>query len=332
MKSCDNLVSHPDKNYNKCDKGVSFMIGIGKASGKLILSGEHAVVYNRPAIALPFLGASITTRISSSELRFLDCIIYQGPLEKAPPVLNSLIELIQATLNKINQKDAMFSIHIDSDIPIGAGLGSSASVAASCVRALYHYFGEKLDDEVLNELVFVAERINHLNPSGLDSTTIIQEKTIRFQKDRGIVVLEANLDAYFVIADTGLNGDTKEVVSAVRTRLDHHPQEVDQIMDAIALITEEMGDALRTNHVKRVGELMDQNQSRLQELGVSHERLDYLIKTAKQNGALGAKLTGSGQGGCILALSSERKIAEKIADELIKSGAKQTWIMNLKEE
>ena len=304
-----------------------------KANGKIILIGEHSVVYGEPAIALPFLAAKIKVSIMASDFDIiLDSDQYQGSLDKAPSQLKGLTLLINKVLTTLNKEDSNLYIKIESNIPSERGMGSSAAVAAATVKAIYRYFKKDLQIDVLSDFVDFLEKIVHGNPSGIDRAIVINKKPIYYTKDEPIKLFDIDLNAYLVVADTGKKGKTKIAVSKVKDFINNNPKRGEKIIKDLGAMTREAKNSIKDNDATNLGRLMNQSQKLLNELGVSNARIDNLVKVSIDSGALGSKLTGGGLGGCIISLCTSKDQAEIIEAALLKNGAYNTWIMKMSKE
>lgn len=301
-----------------------------RAMGKIILVGEHSVVYFKPAIAIPFSGVSIEAVISENDEMILDTLNYQGLLSLAPTSLQGPKDLVEKIINDLNIEEN-FAIKINSNIPQERGMGSSAAVAAALVRAIYKYFEKDLSDAKLLDYVNFSETIVHGNPSGIDSAIVVYEKPLYFIKGEEIVTYEFSLDAYLLVADTGELGNTKFAVSKVREYIEENSERGNYILSELENLVNDTKLALSNNDVSNVANNMNQAQIYLSELGVSNQSIEKLIKIALDNNALAAKLTGGGLGGCIICLVKNYEDALKIQSELSANGAKGTWLMNMKD-
>lgn len=307
-------------------------LGLGVASGKIILIGEHSVVYGKPAIALPFNQAQITSKIYKTDAAItINCIYFNGLLDEAPDELYGIKQLVNIVLIYLKQPFKNIHIQIESNLPSQRGLGSSAAVSIAVVRSLFDAFNVQLSQERLNHFVDIAEQIHHLNPSGLDSTTIASGKAVFYQKDIGKSVIELRMDAVIVVADTGIKGLTKEAVTEVKKLWKENPTVVNPIMDRLEELTHEAKIYLENNEVIRLGLAMTEAHQLLRSINVSDEKLEHLVDVAMTNGALGAKLTGGGKGGCMIALAKNTTDAILISDALKQQGADNTWFYDLKE-
>lgn len=307
-------------------------IGIGNAPGKIILMGEHSVVYGKQSIALPFysVGVKCTVLSKKGPLK-LDSSCFNGNLDLSSNEVKGLKTLIEKTLEYLKKEKKNLAITIESTIPPQRGLGSSAAVSVAVVRALFDYFKVDLNKETLNKLVFVAESIHHNNPSGLDANTIISERLLLFSKEEGIKFIASKINAFLVVADTGLFGNTKESVSQVKKLMDENKDHANALIDELGDATNKSLITLKNNDVKTLGKHMSKAHFLLRELGISNETLDLYVDISMKNGAYGAKLTGGGNGGCMIAITDSIVDAKNISNALINEGAAHAWIYHLNE-
>jgi mevalonate kinase len=293
------------------------------APGKVILFGEHAVVYGRPAIAVPVKGVRAWAKVEDSPgqtlIRALD-IGKEFSLSEAPPD-DPLRLAVELTLNFLELPRATgFTITITSEIPIARGLGSGAAVSTAIVRALASYFGRELAPDEVSAIVYEVEKIYHGTPSGIDNTVIAYESPVFFIKNQKPVLFKAQKPFNIIIGDTGISSSTKEVVLWVRKRWEENKPWHEKLFDRIGEIVLSGRKAAEEGDLKRMGELMDENHRLLVELGVSCPELDRLVEAAKRAGALGAKLSGAGWGGNIIALVEEESIVQ-VSEALKEAGA-----------
>jgi len=207
------------------------------------------------------------------------------------------------------------NIEIDSMIPLAAGLGSSASVAVSTIAALSKLLGLKASREEIRELAFIPERLVHGKPSGIDQTTATYGGVVAFSRDKGFDTINAKRDIPIVIGNTGVSRSTAELVAKVRALSMERPDEFNQAAARASEISVQARDAIEKGELTRLGELMNANHELLKWLGISNNKLEELISSARVTGALGAKLTGAGGGGCMIALvepTGENRVAEAI--------------------
>ena len=288
-------------------------IGIGKSHSKIILMGEHAVVYGYPAIALPLKNIEVTCYIEAAKdrLRF--------------DATDPLVTAIFAALRYLDIKDQPISYRIESMVPERRGMGSSAAVAIAAIRAVFDYFERDLPAQVLEMLANQAEIIAHTNPSGLDAKTCLSDHAIKFIRNIGFSPIEMGLGAHLVIADTGVHGHTREAVRAVEALEEKALIPMHRLGDLV----ETAEQAIKEKDVLSLGQAMSQAHDNLRKLGVSSPEADKLVSSAIASGALGAKMSGGGLGGCIIALVADHKNAQTLAQQLEKEGAVNTWIESL---
>lgn len=305
-------------------------IGVGRAVGKVILMGEHAVVYGEPALSIPFLAARTEVIISESlgEVE-IDCHFYRGLLKDSKEELLGIRSIIEKLVKDLNKELRNFKIEINTSIPVERGMGSSAAVGVAVTRALYDYFDEELSEEALIEYTDISEKIIHGNPSGLDAATIIGEKSLYYIKGEEFLPFNFKLDAYLVVADSGQIGNTREAVAGVKDLLDRDYDRTKEIIEKLGSLSKDSKGYLEENNPLELGRAMREAQRLLNSLGVSNDNLELLVESAMEKGALGAKLTGGGKGGSMIALASNISDAEVISKELISKGARETWISNL---
>lgn len=307
-------------------------LSTSNAHSKIILAGEHAVVYGKPAIAIPFpLKVSSTIERSRGNIIF-ESDIYTGFLDDMPLQLKGISNCIKQILNYLNKPISDLRIRIISSIPIGRGLGSSAAISISIVRSLFSFFGQKLTQKQLFSFVQVAENYAHGNSSGLDIMAELSEYPIWFEKRIGITYIKNQKPLYVVVADTGNSANTRVAVENVRKRYNDNPEKVQRILNKIEQITIDIKKALLKGDTDLVGRLLTYNHNELVNIGVSDKFLNKLVEKSLKAGALGAKLTGGGLGGCMIALAKDIEQAKIISNRLIKSGAYQSWYFSTNED
>jgi len=305
------------------------------APGKVILVGEHAVVYARPAIAVP------VTQVQAKASVFADlhappgevwieapAIGLKARLTQMPPS-NAIVRLFDALAAElVIPRFPALRLKITSTIPIAAGLGSGAAVSVACLRALSAFVGHPLSTDRISALTFEQEKIFHGTPSGIDNTVISYAQPIYFVRDQPFELLRVALPFTLVIADTGIKSSTASAVSGVRQRWQQHTATFEDLFDQIAEIARRTRICLENGVIQDVGPLLDENHHLLQILGVSCPELDRLAAAARQAGAWGAKLCGGGLGGNLIALVDPPQ-AENVAAALRSAGAVRTWITQI---
>lgn len=305
--------------------------GIGTSHAKIILMGEHSVVYGQPAIALPLPNVKLTVTIDqqTDKQQLINSRYFNGPLADLPENMRGIQKLITALVTKFNGHDDGWQLTIASELPAERGMGSSAATAIAIVRAFFDYYEKDLDRDELLELADIEEEVTHRSPSGLDAATTSSDKLLYYIKGQEGQPIEMNLSATMVIADTGVKGATKEAIANVQQLLADNPAAAKEHINHLGALVEETKSFLKDNEVNKLGTALNAAQVDLAALNVSDDSLDKLIKVANQNGARGAKLTGGGRGGCMFAIMQTALGARRLASVLKENGAKQTWIQPL---
>lgn len=301
------------------------------APGKIILLGEHAVVYDQPAVAVPVSQVQATAWITSAPDAAPESIFINAPQVQISSPINELAPdqplaaAVWLALSRLHiTQPPAFTLTLQSDIPIAAGLGSGAATSVAIIRALSRFFNQSLPEEEVSALAFEVEKIHHGHPSGIDNTVITWEKPVFYQKNLPVELIDIPAPLTFVIANTGISAPTAKIVMDVRRRYSEAPVMFEQIFSSIGEISRQGVQAIRRGNLEELGSLMNANQDRLEEIGVSSPELDHLIASARQAGAWGAKLSGAGKGGNMIALVRAED-ASKISDSLREAGAVQTF-------
>lgn len=297
------------------------------APGKIILFGEHAVVYGRPAIAIPVTQVHATVSITPFPEGDKGQIYIEAPDVDYSSWLHEarkhhpLRHVITLSIDAMKQREfPALRLRIESSIPIAAGLGSSAAISVAIVRALGEYFDQPLSAKQQSDIAFFAEKIQHGSASGIDNTVVAFERPVFFIQGELPKPFRPGAALNLLIADTGVASKTSQTVGEVKVKREAEKAYVETIFDQIAELTEFAKRAIISGQIMVVGPLMNQNHVLLQALGVSSPELDLLVQTAREAGAFGSKLSGAGQGGNMIALVQEDKLGT-ISEALTKSGA-----------
>lgn len=294
---------------------------IGQSNAKAILLGEHSVVYGYPAIAIPLTSLQLTVTISPSETTdepYLITDSYQGLFSEAPQEFSGIHFLVHTFL-----KNQPCYLTYTSSIPQGRGLGSSAASSYATLRALNRYCHLQLTLEQMTQYGNQAEDITHGKASGLDLATIMREQPIYFDEHHHFHPLLQHIGAWLVIADSGTYGHTKEAVLSVHDQILHDGKQKE--CDCLGSLARYGKEAWDHHNIPELGKLFNQAHQILTDFHLSTPVLETLIHAAQESGALGAKLSGSGLGGIIIALADTAEKAQHIYHALQPLAA-HVWI------
>jgi mevalonate kinase len=320
------------------------------APGKIILCGEHAVVYGRPAIALPLADVrayvAVRQAVAGSGIA-IDAPDLQRRWTLADAPEHPLSELVASVFDGLAVAATPdLQIQITSAIPIASGMGSGAAIATALVRALAAQLGRKLPAAEVSALVYASERRFHGTPSGIDNSVIAYEQPIWFKRrttnderrttrvgevsssfvlhpspippiNADIEPLDIAAPFTLLIGDTGLRSPTHLPVGEVRRRWQAEPARYEALFDAVATLVVQARAALLRGDLAALGALLNENHALLTQIGVSSNELDRLVAAARAGGALGAKLSGAGWGGVMIALvgsTARRHVAQALRD------------------
>ena len=278
------------------------------AYGKIILLGEHAVVYGRPAIALPIpLAVEAAVRKEGDGINVL--IPRWGIEQKVRPSAPGFAGIIATLMSQIGLASENMTIEVFPHIPRAMGLGGSSALAVAILRAADEAYGLQLSDGRINELAFECEKTAHGTPSGIDNTVATYGAPLLYQRQQD----EAQQQARFtnitlgqpleiVIGVTGKESLTADTVARVRASWQQYPDRYESLFDQIGQLTSVGQSALQEGRLDELGELMNLCHGYLNALQLSTPELEELIHIARRHGAIGAKLTGGGGGGSMIAL------------------------------
>lgn len=295
------------------------------APAKVILIGEHSVVYGRPAIAIPLAQVRATATVLPGERGSGVWLLapdlgrsYRARLDArgdalAVTVFNTLAWLDQPP-------DLDLGITVRSAIPLARGMGSGAAIATAIVRALAAHFGVEAAPAQVSDLVYRTEVLYHGTPSGIDNTVVAYERPVWFVRETGPQPLTVGGRLDFLIADTGIASPTKIAVSDVRRAWQADPPTFEALFDTLGDLVTQAREAIAAGDAPGLGRLMNAAQAGLARLGVSSPELDALAQAAVDAGALGAKLSGGGRGGIALALAQPED-SERVRKALVKARA-----------
>lgn len=314
---------------------ISTTVGHGQGHGKVILLGEHSVVYGRPAISAG-LGRGAAARAQRGQPGAADTLSVEpwgvsvdAAHSESDPERELLrrgfaviCEALDARWRGLGRSLPRPSVQVLArmEIPGGAGLGGSAALSVAVVRAIDAAFDTPQDAEALVAASLAWERVFHGNPSGVDSAMAVHGGLARYVRGQPLTHVRGKKALALVVGNSGEHGSTKATVASVARQHARDPIKAEQIFDAIASLVNNAQSALEAGEYARLGQLMDLNQQLLNSLLLSTTKLEQMCQIARGAGALGAKLTGGGGGGCMIALAEDVTGSERIARALSDAG------------
>jgi mevalonate kinase len=300
---------------------------LASAPAKIILFGEHSVVYGKPAIAAAidlrtYVWAGFNDRgaikIEAKDIRVPgltvsfseDEIYFESDYGKAAEVLSYVRQAIELVREEADANGKGVIVSITSQIPVGAGLGSSAAVAVATIGAVSKLLGLELTNGEIGKLGHKVELLVQGASSGIDPTVSAIGRFIHYEK--GDFEHLPFMELPIVVGYTGSSGSTKELVAMVRRTYEEMPEVIEPVLVAMGKIVEKARDVITSDldeelRFSRLGRLMNLNHGLLDALGVSTKKLSELVYAARVAGAIGAKITGAGGGGCMYALAPENQ-------------------------
>ena len=300
-------------------------MGKGEGFGKVILFNEHFVVYGLPAIASA-IGARTTAIVqrgpgSGVELKDerLETPGYKA--EKFDQQKESLDIMLK--FMKIDTEHNHYTITLGGDLLAASGIGASAASCAAIARAFSNELNLNYTDERVNKVAYEGEKGYHGNPSGIDNTAATYGGLIWYRREGSSQLMERmrlRQPVEVVMGNTGKVADTKLVVGGVKERKEKEPEKYDRLFKSADALVRDARKQLDAFDLKNVGALMNENHTLLQEIGVSSPELDELVDLARDNGAFGAKLTGTGRGGYMVALTPGHELQDRVAQEIGRKG------------
>ncbi|SHN26346.1 mevalonate kinase [Actinacidiphila paucisporea] len=332
-------------------------LGVGRAHGKAILLGEHAVVYGAPALAIPVPQLTVTanaTRVlcpGDGADRVSFAMTGPGSASATTLATDGLRRLVADFKDMTGVSGRMcVDVLIDCTIPQGRGLGSSAACARAAVLAFAELFDRRLDAKAVFDLVQASENDAHGRASGIDALATGSASPILFRSGTARelpIAMPGNggrhspersdghtaasrtfgFDGVFVIADSGVSGCTKDAVDLLRRQFERNPEAQTEFVGRVSRLTNAATLDLVRGRPGDFGTRLTENHRLLREVGLSTDRIDALVDTALAAGSLGAKISGGGLGGCMIALAGEPRTAEAVVRRLHAAGAVRTWVV-----
>ncbi|MBR8641427.1 mevalonate kinase [Streptomyces tuirus] len=297
--------------------------------------GEHAVVYGAPALALPVPQLTVTATAGWSpgspddpgDASFTTTGSASKPMvSQASDGLRRLTAEFRKTMGV--PAGAHLDVIIDCAIPPGRGLGSSAACARAVVFALADLFGREVAPSTAFDLVQTAETVAHGRASGVDAMAVGASAPLLFQAGEARH-LPIACDGLFIVADSGTTGRTKEAVELLREDFEHRPEARERFVRRASELAGEATRALAGGRAETLGAGLTEYHELLRAAGLSTDRIDALVEAARTAGALGAKITGGGLGGCVIALTRAGQ-AEEVTRRLHDAGAVRSWAVPLR--
>ena len=300
-------------------------MGKGSGFGKVILFGEHFVVHGLPGIV-----SAIDSATDAEVRKTGESLVIRDERKAAKGYAEEKrlqqIESIERMLKTMGLSPKLpLNIWIGGSLPGFSGLGASAASSVAIARAIAEEFSLNLANEKINQIAYEAEKAYAGNPSGIDNTAATYGGLMWFKKNMTggldkVERLSVSKPVEIVIGSTGKVANTKAMVAGVAERKKKNPEKYDSIFKLAENLAHDGRNALESYDLRKVGELMNENHSLLQEIEVSSRELDLLVDIARKNGAFGAKLTGGGGGGCMTALAPSKELQEKVASAIEKEG------------
>ena len=300
------------------------MSGEGIGFGKAILFNEHFVVYGVPAI-VSAIGKYTVAKVNPIEKSGWNLI---DDRKATPNYKEDKIEQQKDSINRILKKMDIdlskngIEIFLDGTLYCASGIGASAASCVAIARALSDHFNLDLSDEEINEVAYEGEKGYHGSPSGIDNTASTFGGLIWFERGENTLMEKITIPApiEIVMGNTGKVANTAAAVAGVRERREKNPEKYKEIFDRAENIAYLARNALKNEDYKELGKLMNESHKLLQNIEVSSRELDFLVKLARDQGAIGAKLTGGGLGGNIIALTPDKNLQEEVANAIEKEG------------
>ena len=298
------------------------------APAKIILLGEHAVVYDQPAIAVALLNLRATATVESNPPLSTGLRIIAEDLDQIIELMqqgdDSLTFITTLILDRLGIQAPQVTIRLRSQIPMASGLGSGAAIATVLTRALCTAAQYPLNIQELNSIVYEIEKYHHGTPSGIDNTVVVYEQPVYFCRGNPIERLSIAQPFRIIVADTGQRALTKVAVGDVRHLFENDPGSIQDVIEQIGKVVRQARHHIEDGNINQLGELMNINHQLLKQLTVSSRELDDLVDAAIKAGALGAKLSGGGRGGNMIALVTD-DTREVVKTALIRTGAARVF-------
>lgn len=302
------------------------------APGKIILFGEHAVVYGRPAIAVPVLQLSALAAIQATRehtVRISAPDIGRRYTIASAPSDDPIATIIRLTCARLDVTAQGLHVRVQSTIPVARGLGSGAAVSVAVARAVANFFDRPLDAAEISALAYECEKLYHGTPSGIDNTVIAFAEPVYFVRGKPIESFRVARPFTIAIGDTGVASPTRIAVGDVRRAWEADKPGFEVLFDQIGEIARRARERIETGNLPVLGKLMNRNQELARAIGVSSPEIENLVAAARAAGALGAKLSGAGRGGNVIALV-ETDTRDAVERAMMAAGARRVITTEVK--
>lgn len=287
---------------------------MGFGRGKVILLGEHAVVHGYPAIAVG-IERGVHAEAVPATRDLLRLAPWNLAIEPDPRGTEPLQRAFSAVLDTYEHRPPL-EVRATAGLPAGAGLGCSAAIGVAVLDAIDEALGRTRDRSALGEAALIWEEVFHGSPSGVDNTMSAVGGVAMFVRGERLRPIRANKPLHLVVGYSGESSSTKEMVASVRRQLEQEPDRVGKTFAAIETLVRNAKLAIEAGDLVALGQLIDLNHTLLSSLMLCTTKLDAMCQAAREAGALGAKITGGGGGGCMFALAPEGESAERVCEAL----------------
>ena len=297
-----------------------------KTFGKLILMGEHSVVYHKPAISIPIRKLRIKIKIkeASKHMLFINNNDYTN---------NNEVSDVNVLINKLNQDykiNKNYYIKVSTNLPHQKGLGFSAAFSVELIKAYCRYHKINITKDELVKYVLLTEKLNHLDPSGIDMMTVINNKPLYFIKEKEVRPFKINLKGYLLVVETKFKSNTKESINNLKKYINNNQDISKKLLNNLEEIAIKTKETINNQDIITLGKLFNKGHNILKKLGISHDEIDHLIRLSLDYDALGAKITGGGNGGCFIVLTNSIFTNYKIKKIMYKNNALNVYKINLR--
>lgn len=297
-----------------------------KTFGKLILMGEHSVVYHKPAISIPIRKLRIKIKIKEASKHML--FINNNDFTN-----NNEVSDVNVLINKLNQDykiNKNYYIKVSTNLPHQKGLGFSAAFSVELIKAYCRFHKINITKDELVKYVLLTEKLNHLDPSGIDMMTVINNKPLYFIKEKEVRPFKINLKGYLLVVETKFKSNTKESINNLKKYINNNQDISKKLLNNLEEITIKTKETINNQDIITLGKLFNKGHNILKKLGISHDEIDHLIRLSLDYDALGAKITGGGNGGCFIVLTNSIFTNYKIKKIMYKNNALNVYKINLR--